>query len=75
MSDTDSVELAKYIVTIRAYGPAEAPGEARYDQYEVAASDSDDAKEKAVNEAKGGFNSLIGRSDSYDIIEVSGPHG
>lgn len=67
-------ERAEWIVTIRAFGPADEPGEARYEQYTVEAEDAEAAKEAAVEKDKDGISGVIGRRDSWEVVEVSGPH-
>lgn len=75
MTDTDTVEPDEEVeqeweVCIRAYGPDDEPGEARWEHYHPTAPDEETAKEKAVEEAKNGFDSIIGHQDAYDIVEV-----
>lgn len=75
MSNTETeqtdTEQMEYGVLIRAYGPSDAPGEARYREYIVEADNVDEAKEKAVDKGKNHFTrGIIGRRDSYDIVEV-----
>jgi hypothetical protein len=68
-------ELPEWWVTIRAFGPDDEPGEARHEQYVVEAKDQQSAKEKAVEKGKNHFTrGIIGRMDSYEVVEVSGPH-
>ncbi|SEO99106.1 hypothetical protein SAMN05216388_10268 [Halorientalis persicus] len=60
-------------VGIRAWGPDDEPGEARWDHFHPNAPDKETAKERAVEEAKSGLYSLIGRQDGYEVYQVAGP--
>jgi hypothetical protein len=65
------MSVFEYGVLIRAWGADEEPGEARYKEYIVEASDEDEAKEMAVEEGKNSFTEgIIGRRDGYEVVEV-----
>lgn len=70
-SETSGTEKKEYGVMIRAYGPSDDPGEARYEEYIVDADDVGEAEENAVDKGKNHFTrGIIGPRDSYDIMEV-----
>ncbi|WP_225334266.1 hypothetical protein [Halomicrobium urmianum] len=71
--DNDDVQDPEWEVGIRAYGPDDEPGEARWEHYHPRASDEETAEEKAVEMAKRGIDSIIGISDSYEVYQVAGP--
>lgn len=73
--DGEEVEQApEWEIGIRAWGPDDEPGEARYEHYHPRAETEDEAVEKAEDEATGiGINSIVGMTDSYEIYMVEGP--
>lgn len=67
-------EHPEWEVGIRAWGPDDEPGEARWEHYHPRAPDEETAKEKAVEEATTpGINAIIGISDAYEVYQVAGP--
>lgn len=71
----DDEDHPEWVVAIRAYGPDDEPGESRWEHYHSRAPDKETAREEAIEEAKTpGINAIIGISDCYDVIEVTGPY-
>lgn len=71
----DDEDHPEWGVTIRAYGPDDEPGESRWEHYYPRAPDKETAREKAIEEAQTpGINAIIGISDCYDVVEVTGPY-
>ena len=81
MTDSDVEDEAavdrdpEWEIGIRAWGPDDEPGEARWEHYHPRAEDKEEAKEKAIDEATGiGINSIVGMTDSYEVYMVEGPY-
>jgi len=77
MSDRPSKEneqQKEWQIGIRAWGPDDEPGEARWEHYYPTAATEEEAREKAVVEAQIGINSIVGMQDGYDIYMVDGPY-
>lgn len=62
--------VSEWIVTIRAFGPDDDPGEARHEQYTVEAEDEDAAKEAAAEKDKQSLSGVIGPKDSWRAIDI-----
>ena len=71
-AENDDIEhTIEYGVIIRAWGPNDEPGSARYREYVVDANNIKEAKQKAVEEAKNNITKgIIGRRDGYEIVEI-----
>ena len=61
-------------IGIRAWGPDDEPGEARWEHYHPTAAAEEKAKEKAKKEAQSGINSIVGMQDAFEIYMVEGPY-
>ena len=66
----DDEQQQKFGFLFRVWGPDDDPGEARHREYVKEGATEDEAKEKAVEEAKSNIHGIIGRQDSWKIIEV-----
>jgi len=75
-SDTETDETdacQEWEIGIRAWGPDDSPGEARWEHYHPVASTEEAAVKKAQQEARRGLNSLVGMQDVCEVFMIEGP--
>ena len=70
----ENEQQKEWEIGIRAWGPDDEPGEARWGHYHPTAATEEEAREKAVVEAQIGTNSIVGMQDGYEICMVEGPY-
>jgi len=64
---------SEWEIGVRAWGPADPPGSGRWAHYHPTAASEDEAREKALDLARSGTDSIAEIGDSCEVYMVAGP--
>lgn len=69
----DADTHSEWEIGVRAWGPSDPPGSARWAHYHPTAPSEDRAREKALDLARSGIDSIAEIGDSCEVYMVAGP--